>query len=111
METKRQLDVLDKQLAKNEYIAGEDYTIADMAIFPWYGALAKGKLYDAAEFLSVHEYTHVQRWADTLIKREAVLKGRLVNRVWGEENQQLSERHSSKDFDELDLNFWTVWEH
>lgn len=103
METKRQLDVLNKHLAKNEYFAGNDYSIADMAIFPWYGALVKGKLYDAAEFLSVHEYKNVLRWADQLIKRETVLKGRLVNRTWGEE--QVRERHSEKDFDGLNLNY------
>ncbi len=103
METKRQLDVLNKHLAKNEYFAGNDYSIADMAIFPWYGALVKGELYDAAEFLSVHEYKNVLRWADQLIKREAVLKGRLVNRTWGEE--QVRERHSEKDFDGLNLNY------
>jgi GST-like protein len=105
METKRQLDVLDKNLAQRNFIAGDDYTIADMAIFPWYGALVKGKLYDAAEFLNVKEYTHVNRWADELIKRPAVLKGRLVNRVWGPENQQLPERHGPQDFENLDLSF------
>ena len=103
METKRQLDVLDKHLAKNEYFAGSEYSIADMAIFPWYGALVKGKLYDAAEFLSVHEYKNVLRWADQLIKREAVLKGRLVNRTWG--NEQVRERHSEKDFNGLNLKY------
>lgn len=105
METKRQLDVLDKQLAKNKYIAGDEYTIADMAIFPWYGALVSGKVYDAAEFLSVHEYTNIKRWVDELIKRPAVLRGRLVNRAWGEENQQLIERHDSRDFDGKDLSY------
>jgi GST-like protein len=105
METKRQLDVLDKQLSKTEYISGEDYTIADIAIFPWYGALVKGKLYDAGDFLSVHEYKNVIRWADHILKREAVLKGRLVNRVWGDEDQQLKERHSASDFDKLDISF------
>lgn len=105
METKRQLDVLDKELAKNEFIAGDEYSIADIAIFPWYGALIKGKLYDAAEFLSVHEYKNIIRWADQLLKREAVLKGRLVNRVWGDEDQQLKERHKSSDFDKVDLSF------
>lgn len=105
METKRQLDVLDKQLAKNKYIAGDEYTIADMAIFPWYGALVKGKLYDAAEFLSVHEYKNVIRWADELIKRPAVLRGRVVNRAWGDEDQQLLERHSSSDFDKIKLTY------
>ncbi|MCR9205983.1 MAG: glutathione-dependent disulfide-bond oxidoreductase [Halobacteriovoraceae bacterium] len=105
METKRQLDVLDKKLAKTEYIAGEDYTIADMAIFPWYGALVKGKLYEAGEFLSVHEYANVIRWADSLLERKAVLRGRLVNRPWGDDNQKLTERHSPSDFDGLDLSF------
>ena len=105
METKRQLDVLDKQLSKNKYIAGDEYTIADMAIFPWYGALVKGTIYDAAEFLAVHEYKNVIRWADELIKRKAVLKGRIVNKSWGEEDQQLKERHSDKDFDGKNLNF------
>lgn len=106
METKRQLDVLNQQLEKNEYIAGDEYTIADISIFPWYGALAKGKLYNAAEFLSVHEYKNIQRWADELLKREAVLKGRLVNKTWGDEdNQKLPERHSADDFKGLDLSF------
>lgn len=105
METKRQLDVLDKQLANNKYIAGDEYTIADIAIFPWYGALVSGKVYDAAEFLSVHEYGNIKRWIDDLIKRPAVLRGRLVNRAWGEENQQLLERHDSSDFEGLDLTY------
>ena len=105
METKRQLDVLDKQLEKNRFIIGEEYTIADMAIFPWYGVLAKGKLYDAADFLAVHEYKNVQRWADELLTRKGVLRGRLVNRTWGDEDQQLRERHSASDFDGLDLSF------
>ncbi len=105
METKRQLDVLDKQLAHSQYISGSEYTIADIAIFPWYGALVKGKIYDAAEFLSVHEYKNIQRWADELIKREAVLKGRLVNKTWGDEEQQLKERHSDRDFEKLRLDF------
>lgn len=100
MEAKRQLDVLDKHLANNTYMVGEEYTIADMAIFPWYGLLVKGKLYDAAEFLSVRDYHHVHRWADMLLKREPVLRGRLVNRTWGEENQQLAERHDASDFDD-----------
>ena len=98
METKRQLDVLDKELAKSAYIAGDDYTIADMAIFPWYGILVKGKLYDAGEFLSVHEYKNVMRWADDILKRPAVERGRMVNRSWGPANEQVVERHSSKDF-------------
>lgn len=105
METKRQLDVLDKQLAKNKYIAGDEYTIADIAIFPWYGVLVKGKIYDAAEFLSVHEYKNINRWADEILQRKAVLRGRLVNRTWGDENQQVRERHSSKDFEGKNLDF------
>ena len=105
MEAKRQLDVLDQQLARTEYIAGDEYSIADMAIFPWYGVLAKGKLYSAAEFLSVHEYKNIQRWSDQLLKRPAVLRGRLVNRAWGEEDQQLIERHSMSDFDKIDTSF------
>lgn len=98
METKRQLDVLDKELAKNKFVAGEEYSIADMAIFPWYGMLVKGELYDAGEFLSVHEYKNIIRWADEILKRPAVQRGRRVNRSWGEESEQLRERHSSKDF-------------
>ncbi len=105
METKRQLDVLDKQLANNPYIAGDEYTIADMAIFPWYGALVQGKLYNAAEFLNVSEYKNVIRWANDLIKRKAVLRGRLVNRTWGDDDQQLKDRHSAADFDSLRLDY------
>lgn len=93
MEAKRQLDVLDKQLEKREYIAGDEYSIADMAIYPWYGVLAQGGLYDAAEFLSVHEYKNVLRWANQLSKREAVIKGRRVNRTWGPQEDQMPERH------------------
>jgi GST-like protein len=99
METKRQLDVLDKQLARNEYVAGSEYTIADMAIWPWYGALAKGWLYEAAEFLAVQDYKHVQRWADAIGERPAVVRGRMVNRVFGEPSSQLHERHDSADFE------------
>ncbi|NWC08347.1 glutathione-dependent disulfide-bond oxidoreductase [Pseudomonas agarici] len=99
METKRQLDVLDKQLAVSEYIAGAEYTIADMAIWPWYGGLAKGRLYDAAQFLSVQDYRHVQRWADAIEARPAVQRGRMVNRAFGELSSQLRERHESTDFD------------
>jgi GST-like protein len=99
METKRLLDVLDKQLAGNEYVAGSDYTIADMAIWPWYGALAKGWLYEAAEFLSVQDYKHVQRWANAIGERPAVRRGRMVNRVSGEPSSQLHERHDAADFD------------
>ena len=99
METKRQLDVLDKRLSENEYLAGREYTIADIAVFPWYGALVKGWLYGAAEFLSVHEYVNVQRWADRILDRPAVRRGRIVNRTWGEPSEQLLERHNSSDFD------------
>ncbi|MDQ0739849.1 glutathione-dependent disulfide-bond oxidoreductase [Pseudomonas sp. W4I3] len=97
METKRQLDVLDKRLAVSEYIAGDEYTIADIAIWPWYGGLVKGRLYGAAEFLSVHEYKHVVRWADAIDARPAVQRGRRVNRVSGDD--QLPERHSASDLD------------
>ena len=103
METKRQLDVLDQRLAKNEYLAGKEYTIADIAVFPWYGALVKGWLYGAAEFLSVHEYVNVQRWADRILERPAVKRGRIVNRTWGEPSEQLLERHDSSDFDNKSL--------
>ncbi len=99
MEVKRQLDVLDKQLADNEFIAGNQYTIADMAIWPWYGGLAKGWLYGAAEFLSVQDYTHVQRWADMIGNRPAVRRGRMVNRPFGELSDQLHERHAATDFE------------
>jgi len=99
MEAKRHLDVLDKQLAKNEYIAGSEYTIADMAIWPWYGGLAKGQLYEAGEFLSVQEYKHVRRWADLIGQRPAVQRGRMVNRSWGELSSQLHERHDAADFE------------
>ncbi|AZF10563.1 Glutathione S-transferase [Pseudomonas sp. R2-37-08W] len=97
MEAKRQLDVLDKRLAVSEYIAGDAYTIADIAIWPWYGGLVKGRLYGAAEFLSVHEYEHVVRWADAIDARPAVQRGRRVNRVSGDD--QLAERHSASDLD------------
>jgi GST-like protein len=100
METKRQLDVLDRQLAANEYIAGAEYTIADMAIWPWYGGLVKGVIYGAAEFLNVQEYKHVQRWADTIAKRPAVQRGRMVNRITGDPAGQLRERHSASDFED-----------
>jgi GST-like protein len=99
METKRQLDVLDKQLAGNEYVAGSEYTIADMAIWPWYGGLVKGWLYEAAEFLAVQDYKHVQRWADAIGERTAVQRGRMVNRVFGEPASQLHERHDAADFE------------
>jgi GST-like protein len=99
MEAKRQLDVLDRRLAESEYIAGSQYTIADMAIWPWYGGLAKGWLYEAAEFLAVQDYTHVQRWAEAIYARPAVRRGRIVNRVTGDPASQLHERHDSGDFD------------
>jgi GST-like protein len=99
MEVKRQLDVLDRRLADSEYIAGSDYTIADMAIFPWYGGLVKGWQYgDAATFLSAHEYKNVNRWADMLLARPAVKRGRMVNRISGEPANQLHERHEAGDF-------------
>ncbi len=101
MEVKRQLDVLDRQLADNEHIAGADYTIADMAIWPWYGALVKGVLYGAGEFLSVDEYKNVHRWADAIAGRPAVRRGRMVNRTWGDPASQLPERHDAGDFDKV----------
>jgi GSH-dependent disulfide-bond oxidoreductase len=99
MEVKRQLDVLDKRLAESEYLSGSNYTIADMAVFPWYGGLVKGWSYDAAEFLQVQDYKHVQRWADTILGRPAVQRGRMVNRVRGELSSQLHERHDASDFE------------
>jgi GST-like protein len=99
MEVKRQLDVLDRRLAEHEYIAGGDYTIADMAIWPWYGALVKGIVYDAGEFLQVQEYKNVLRWTDQLAARPAVKRGRMVNRVTGDPASQLRERHDASDFD------------
>lgn len=98
MEVKRQLDVLDKRLAENTYLCGETYTIADIATYPWYGALVQGYLYEAAEFLDVASYTHVLRWAEQVAQRPAVQRGRRVNRVWGEEDKQVAERHSAADF-------------
>jgi GSH-dependent disulfide-bond oxidoreductase len=98
MEVKRQLDVLDRRLADHEYIAGSSYTIADIAIFPWYGGLAKGWAYSAAEFLSVQDYKHVQRWADRLLERPAVKRGSMVNRTFGDPSTQLHERHDASDF-------------
>ena len=99
MEVKRQLDVLDKQLAAHEYIAGDDYSIADIALWPWYGQLVLGELYGAGEFLQVHQYTHVVRWAQQLAQRPAVQRGRKVNRTWGNLSDQLHERHEASDFD------------
>jgi len=99
MEVKRQLDVLNRRLAENPYISGDDYTIADMAIWPWYGALVKGLVYEAGEFLQVDEYPHVIRWADDIAKRGAVQRGRMVNRITGPLESQLHERHDASDFD------------
>ena len=99
MEVKRQMDVLNRRLAESRFLAGEHYTVADMAVWPWYGALAKGLLYDAGEFLSVHEYTHVIRWADEIGQRPAVRRGRMVNRASGDPASQLRERHDASDFD------------
>jgi GST-like protein len=98
MEVKRQLDVLDRQLSSHQYIAGDEYTIADMAIWPWYGALVVNKVYEAAEFLEAHTYKNVLRWTNELAKRPAVRRGRMVNRTWGAPEGQLHERHSPEDF-------------
>jgi GSH-dependent disulfide-bond oxidoreductase len=99
MEVKRQLDVLDRRLAETPYLAGSDYTIADIAVWPWYGGLAKGLLYGGGEFLSVQDYKNVQRWADTIGQRPAVRRGRIVNRLQGDPAAQLHERHDASDFD------------
>ncbi|MCB1658822.1 MAG: glutathione S-transferase C-terminal domain-containing protein, partial [Pseudomonadales bacterium] len=99
METKRQLDVLDKQLAKRTFMAGSEYSIADIAIWPWYGNLVLGKLYNAAEFLDVTSYTHVQRWATQIKQREAVQRGKIVNCTWG--NVILAERHCAEDITQV----------
>ncbi len=101
MEVKRQLDVLDRRLSECTYLAGDEYTIADMAVFPWYGGLAKGWSYGAGEFLSVQDYHHVQRWADMLLARPAVRRGRMVNSMRGDPSEQLRERHDARDFDAL----------
>lgn len=101
MEVKRQLDVLDKHLAKNEYMAGDEYSIADMAIWPWYGAVVVNAVYDAAEFLDAQSYTHVNRWTQQIAMRSAVKRGRMVNRGWGELSSQLLERHDASDFDTM----------
>ena len=101
MEAKRQLDVLDKQLANNTFVAGEELSIADIAIWPWYGNLVLGNLYDAAEFLQVDSYTNVVRWAKQLEAREGVQRGRIINRSWGEAWEQLPERHSAEDIDSV----------
>jgi GST-like protein len=99
MEVKRELDVLNQRLADKRYVCGDDYTIADMAIWPWYGSLAKGERYESGEFLQVHEYTHVIRWADEIEARPAVQRGRMVNRVMGPLSMQLHERHDASDFE------------
>jgi GST-like protein len=99
MEVKRELDVLNQRLADKRYVCGDDYTIADMAIWPWYGSLAKGERYESGEFLQVHEYTHVIRWADEIEARPAVQRGRMVNRVMGPMSMQLHERHDASDFE------------
>jgi GST-like protein len=99
MEVKRQLDVLDRRLADNEYLAGAEYTIADIAVWPWYGGMAKGLLYNGGEFLSVQDYKNLQRWTDTIAKRPAVKRGRIVNRISGDPASQLHERHDASDFD------------
>ncbi|OGB41108.1 MAG: glutathione-dependent disulfide-bond oxidoreductase, partial [Burkholderiales bacterium RIFOXYC2_FULL_59_8] len=99
MEVKRQMDVLNRRLAESPYVGGDDYTIADMAIWPWYGALAKGQLYEAGEFLQVNEYSHVVAWADKIAQRPAARRGRMVNRVTGPLETQLHERHDASDFD------------
>ena len=99
MEVKRQMDVLDRQLAEHRFLAGEEYTIADMATWPWYGALSKGQLYGAGEFLQAHTYTNVVRWADEIAQRPGARRGRMVNRTFGEPSSQLHERHDASDFD------------
>jgi len=99
METKRQLDVLDQRLAQHDYLAGADYSIADIAVWPWYGSLVIANQYNAAEFLQVQNYTHVQRWAQAIAQRPAVKRGRMVNRTFGEAAEQLHERHEASDFD------------
>ncbi len=99
MEVKRQLDVLDRRLAEVEYLAGSDYTIADIAVWPWYGGLAKGRIYGASEFLQVQDYKHLQRWSDAVDRRPAVRRGRMVNATSGEPAAQLHERHDASDFD------------
>ncbi|MEN9721381.1 MAG: Disulfide-bond oxidoreductase YghU [Pseudomonadota bacterium] len=99
MEVKRELDVLNQRLAQNRFVGGDEYTIADMAIWPWYGSLAKGERYESGEFLQVHEYTHVIRWADEIEARPAVQRGRMVNRVMGPLSMQLHERHDASDFE------------
>jgi GST-like protein len=99
MEVKRQLDVLDRRLGESPYLAGDTYTIADIAVWPWYGQLVRDKVYSAAEFLAADQYTHVQRWAEDIARRPAVLRGQRVNRTWGDEESQVPERHQAQDLD------------
>jgi GST-like protein len=99
MEVKRQLDVLDRRLGESRYLAGDEYTIADIAVWPWYGTLAKGQLYGAGEFLQVQDYTNVLRWTDEIARRPAAQRGRMVNRTWGQPASQLHERHDASDFE------------
>jgi len=99
MEAKRQLDVLNRRLSESPYLAGDSYTIADIAVWPWYGQLVRGNLYSSAEFLDVHEYTHVLRWAEEIASRPAVIRGQRVNRTWGDEESQVPERHQAEDLD------------
>jgi len=101
MEVKRQLDVLDRHLANNEYMCGDEYSIADISIWPWYGVLTTGELYEAGEFLDVESYTHVTRWTQQIVERPAVKRGSIVNRVWGDEERQLPERHDASDIDKI----------
>jgi len=108
METKRQLDVLNRRLAETEYLAGDEYTIADMAVWPWYGGMAKGLLYGGGEFLSVQEYKNVIRWADQIAARPAVKRGRMVNCAWGDPANQLWERHEASDFETKTLDKLTA---
>jgi GST-like protein len=99
MEVKRQLDVLDRRLGERRYLAGDEYTIADIAVWPWYGTLAKGQLYGAGEFLQVQDYANVVRWTDEIARRPAAKRGRMVNRTWGQPSSQLHERHDASDFE------------
>lgn len=99
METKRQLDVLDKNLANRRFLAGDTYTIADIATAPWYGALVKGLVYEAAEFLDVEKYSNLNRWVDEVFERPAYKRGKMVNRAWGDPSEQLHERHDASDFE------------
>lgn len=99
MEAKRQLDVLNRRLAESTYLAGDSYTIADLAVWSWYGQVVRNTVYGAAQFLAAHEYTHVQRWAETIAQRPAVIRGTRVNRTWGDEATQVPERHDASDLD------------